>query len=119
MGAEQRGIHLVHVVAPSEGSDRSFDVFTYLYGWNRARFDNPQDLSDVSKAEFFLGPLFTPDRVTVDNTGGTRIGFVTTIHVPALCLCRITFKDGHVAVVSRYLDLESGKIGMAVTAPRR
>lgn len=32
MGADQRGVHLVHVVAPSEGSNRNFDVFAYLYG---------------------------------------------------------------------------------------
>lgn len=118
MGADQRGVHLVHVVAPTEGSDRNFDVFTYLYGWKRKRFNLPEDMSDISRAEFFLGPLFSPDRVTVANTGGTRIGFATTIHAPALCLCKITFKDGQEAVVSRYLDLESGDMRMSAPAPR-
>lgn len=118
MGADQRGIHLVHVVAPSDQPGQEYDALAYLYGWGRNRFKLPDDLSDVAHAEFFLGPLFTPDRVTVKNEGARRIGFTTTIHAPALCLCKITFADGHVAVVSRYLDFESGEIAKALTGGR-
>lgn len=110
MGETQRGVHLVHIVAPSEEPGQLYDVFAYLHGWNRARFDLPDDLRDVQRAEFYVGPLFNPSGVTVENQGGGRIGFVTAAHAPALCLCRVTFQDGHQVVLSRYLDFEAGEL---------
>lgn len=115
MGAEQRGVHLVHVVAPSDRQGERYEIFAYLHGWGRERFDLPGDLSDVARAEFFLGPLFTPSHVTVENDRGSRLGFVTTAHAPALCLCKLTFRDGHETVVSRYLDFEAGDLARAAT----
>lgn len=116
MGRNQRGVHLVHVVAPSEQPGQAYDVFTYLHGWKRERFRNPSNLWDVTKAEFFLGPQFDPDSITVENKhDGKPIGFVTSANAPVLCLCRVTFDDGHEVVLSRYLDFESGKLAVKAT----
>lgn len=117
-GADQRGVHLVHVVAPSDRPGQRYDVFAYLHGWGRGRFHLPDDLSDVVQAEFFLGPLFNPSSVIVTNDGGGRIGFVTSAHAPALCLCKVTFSDGHEVVVQRYLDFEAGDMAQAAARSR-
>lgn len=68
-GAQQRGVHLVHVVAPSDRPGQKYDIYAYLHGWGRTRFQLPEDLSDVVSAEFFVGPLFTPSTVKVQNKG--------------------------------------------------
>lgn len=117
LGEGQRGVHLVHVTAPSEQAGQRYDLFAYLYGWNRSRFGLPDDLSDIDRAEFYIGPLFNPSSVTVENHGRARIGFITAAHAPALCLCRITFTDGHQVVVSRYLDFEAGDLALDAARP--
>jgi len=117
IGADQRGVHLVHVVAPSDEPGQRYDIFAYLHGWGRDRFELPANLADVVRAEFFLGPKFNPSSVTVENHGDGRIGFVTSAHAPALCLCKVTFSDGHEATLSRYLDFESGDLAQAASAP--
>lgn len=110
LGREQRGLHLVHVVAPSNQEGQRYEVAAYLSGWKRSRFGDPDDLSDVTRAEFALGPLFSPSGVTVPNKGDGHIGIVTAMHAPALCLCRVTFTDGSAIELSRYLDFESGDL---------
>ncbi|MFD4420253.1 pYEATS domain-containing protein [Agromyces sp. NPDC058484] len=117
LGKDQRGVHLVHVVAPSDKPGQRYDIYAYLYGWGRGRFGNPEDLSDVVRAEFFLGPEFNPSGVAVENDGSGRMGFSTSAHAPAICLCKVTFNDGHEALLSRYLDFASADLALEAIAP--
>lgn len=106
-----RGLHLVHVVAPSRRGDDWLDVFVFLKGHKRPDQGLPADLSDVTKAEFYLGPYWGDKIFQVDNLGvGKRIGLQTEAYGPALCLCRVHFKTGEPVVLSRYLDFEMADI---------
>lgn len=108
MGRTQRGVHLAHTLAPSSKPGQAFDLYVYLVGWGRDRFEKPNDLSDVTSAEFYLGPAWN-DRVVTVSGGQSKVGFRTSAYAPALCICRVTFSDGATAILSRYLDFEMGR----------
>ncbi|MEW1951961.1 pYEATS domain-containing protein [Terrabacter sp. NPDC080008] len=108
VAARQRGVHIAHTVAPSNKRGQEFDLYVYLVGWRRDRFGNPNDLSDIAFAEFYMGPAWGDTVIRVEGRK-SKIGFRTASHAPALCLCRVTFTDGYQAVMSRYLDFEMGK----------
>ena len=104
---ESRGLHLVHVIGPSDRGPEWFDVFVYLVGHKRAEFDLPADMADVAMAEFFLGRYWGNTIYPVENNrDGKRIGLSTSAYGPTLCVCRVHFVDGHTAVLTRYLDFE-------------
>lgn len=108
MGAAQRGVHIAHTVAPSITPGLGYDIYAYLVGWGRRRFGLPNDLSDVVRAEFYLGPAWDDEIMQVERRRG-KIGIRTTADVPALCIARIEFEDGKTAILSRYLDFEMGE----------
>lgn len=108
IGRQQRGVHLAHTLAPSDAPGQIYDLYVYLVGWARDRFDLPNDLTDIARAEFYLGPAWRDEIILAESNGG-RIGFRTSAYAPALCLCRVTFKDGHTTLVTRYLDFEMGQ----------
>jgi hypothetical protein len=44
---------------------------------------------------------------TVQNAhDGKRIGLATSAYGPTLCVCRVHFRDGQMAILSRYPDFE-------------
>jgi len=101
-----REVYLVHVLGPSKKAGQKFDIFVYL-----AKHLS-DDLSDISFAEFFLGRYWGNKIFRVDNTGGP-IGISTSAYGPVLCTCRVVFKDGHEAMLNRYIDFEMTSIGNA------
>jgi hypothetical protein len=94
-----REVYLVHVLEPSTKAGQKFDIFVYL---TKHRSD---DLSDISFAEFFLGRYWGNKIFRVDYSGGP-IGISTSAYGPVLCTCRVVFKDGHEAMLNRYIDFE-------------
>jgi hypothetical protein len=110
VGRSQRGVHLVHIATPSEDPDQECDLFVFLTGWRRSAYGLPDDLSDVSTADFHLGPNFHPSGTTITYRHGSVLGFVTSAWGPVICVCRVTFTDGEQVVLTRYLDFESAEL---------
>ncbi|MGY4644728.1 hypothetical protein [Cellulomonas sp. URHB0016] len=104
-----RRVFLAHVITPSTAPGQKFEVYVYLVGHQRGRHGLPEDLSDVVRAEFDLGAKW--GRVfDVPIRPGAQIGMRTHAYGPAVCLCRVTFGDGHRAVLDRRLDFEMGGV---------
>jgi hypothetical protein len=80
----------------------------FLVGHKRAEHGLPDDLSDIVKAEFFLGRSWGNKIFEVMKPPNVEkpIGLATSAYGPTLCVCRVHFRDGHTAVLSRYLDFE-------------
>ncbi|MEE1785214.1 hypothetical protein PUR71_20205 [Streptomyces sp. SP17BM10] len=96
-----RNIHLVHVISPSKVPGQRFDIFAYLVP------SRGGDLSDVVRAQFFLGQYWGNKIFDVPNEGaGKPIGFSTSAYGTPLCVCRVFFRDGGSAILSRLLDFE-------------
>ncbi|GGZ69989.1 hypothetical protein GCM10010344_41210 [Streptomyces bluensis] len=96
-------IHLVHVISPSTRPGQRFDLFIYLKAAMKG------DLADVKQAQFFLGRHWGNKVFASSNQDGL-IGFSTSAWGSTLCVCRIVFKDGSHAVLSRYLDFEMAPV---------
>jgi hypothetical protein len=103
-----RDIFLAHVISPTSKTGQKFDVSIYLVRHDSKTF--PLDFSDVSLAEFFLGP-FWGNKVfpAVKNDG--FIGISTSAYGTFLCVCRVTFTDGYCTDVYRYIDFEAQRTG--------
>jgi len=90
-----RSLHLVHVIKPSaERGPGWFEIFAFLVGHRRQRDGHPPDLSDVVRAEFFLGRHWGNRIIEAEIRPGRPIGLATSAYGPTLCLCRVTFADG-------------------------
>jgi hypothetical protein len=105
---DHRRLFLTHVIRPSMKSGQRFDVFIYLI---RHRSD---DVSDVRVAEFFLGPSWE-NRVFPAVRENGFIGISTSAFGTFLCICRVTFTDGHHTYLERYIDFETQRTGGAST----
>jgi hypothetical protein len=102
-----RNVFLAHVLSPSDVKGQKYEIYTFLVGHRRAKQGYPEDLSDVVKAEFYLGGGWGRRVFEIVRRPGRDIGLRTHAYGPVLCLCRIHFEDGHTAVVDRYLDFET------------
>lgn len=98
-----RNIHLAHVISPSQVPGQRFDIFTYLVTGSGG------NLEEVERAQFFLGRYWGNRIFDVPNQG-TRIGFATSAYGPALCVCRVIFRDGSETVLERFLDFEMASV---------
>ena len=105
---ESRNVYLAHIIKPSAIPGQRYDVYVFLVGAKDA------DLSQVERAQFFLGRHWGNRIFDVPNRDGA-IGLSTSAYGPVLCVCRIRFQDGHEAMVSRYLDFEMGPFLSAPT----
>ncbi|MFE7504172.1 pYEATS domain-containing protein [Promicromonospora sp. NPDC057488] len=110
LGRTQRGVHIVHIAAPSMSRDGWYDVLVYLSGYNRSSFGVPDDLSDIKAATFQMGPKFSPSTAKILNRGKKRIGFKTSAYGPFLCVCRVKFVDKTEVTISRYIDFEAARL---------
>jgi hypothetical protein len=114
IGKSQRGVHLAHVVLPTDEPGQKFELLVYLVpGAEReSRYGKPDDLGDVALAEFFLGHMWGNKVTPVRWTPGRRyLGIRTTAYAPAICLCRVTFTgSGETVLLSRFLDFEMGRL---------
>jgi prokaryotic YEATS domain len=100
---QARGVFLVHVIRPSREPGQSYDIFVYL------KRHKSSDFTDVSFAEFFFGHYWGNEVFREERRDGL-IGISTSAYGPFLCTCRVTFKDGHVADLHRYVDFEMGRM---------
>jgi hypothetical protein len=110
-----RGTSSWHTLRPSSKKGQLFDIAIYLVPH---RSNDPRhrrdDLSDVTKAEFFLGQYWG-NRVIPATAGAQYIGITTSAYGPFLCICRVRFRDGGTAVLSRYIDFEMSAGGPGQT----
>jgi len=97
-----RGVFLAHVIEPSCRTGQKYDVFVFLVRHGDAGF------ADVTKVEFFFGRKWGNRVFPADLTHGL-IGVATSAYGPFLCLCRVTFADGGLAELHRYIDFEMGR----------
>lgn len=105
MKTETRDVFLVHVISPTnefEGPYRWYDVYIYL---TRTQSNN---VSDVIRAEFFLGKWWEGDKAYVVENTGDRVGLATSAYGPTLCVCRVTFDDQSQVYLERMIDFEMG-----------
>jgi hypothetical protein len=99
-----RGIFLTHVIEPSKKPDQLFDVYIYLIRHGSDR------LKDVTLAEFFLGRYWNNQVFPAVEENGF-IGISTAAYGTFLCVCKVTFNDGHQIYLDRYIDFESQRHG--------
>lgn len=107
---ESRNLFLTHQLQPSKDPEQLYDIAIYLIPH---RSNDPQhfrdDLSDVQKAEFFLGRYFGNKVFRIKNDGGA-IGIIASAYGPFVCTCCVTFVDGKKTLISRYIDFEMGSL---------
>lgn len=102
-----RDMVLVHALQPSTKRNQKFDVFIYLRRRNRNDYD------DIKTAEFFFGRHWG-NKIFTGERSGEYIGVRTSAYGPFLCLCKVTFTDGEVAMLYRYIDFEMGEAVVAL-----
>jgi len=61
------------------------------------------------KADFFFGHMWG-SQIFEAGIRGNRIGVSTSAWGPFLATCRVTFDDGRVLDIQRYIDFEMGRI---------
>lgn len=103
-----KDVFLVHAISPSTDGgfkygQAAYDIFIYLKG------HKGRSLDDIDYAEFFLGHYWRNEVYRETQRSGS-IGIRTSAYGPFLCVCRISFSDGHKALVSRYIDFEMGSL---------
>jgi hypothetical protein len=104
----RRFTELVHTLEPSDDPGQVFDIMLYLYRHRPDNAGSPFGLTDVAKAEFYLGPAWNDKVFTCHNDGsGGYIGIKVSAYGTFMCLCRVTFTDGETVVLDRYIDFES------------
>ena len=100
---KHRGVFLAHLIEPSAHSGQVYDIFIFLIRHKSRDFD------DVAKAEFFFGHMWGNQIFDADMEG-ELIGVSTSAWGPFLCTCRVTFTDGEVLNLYRYIDFEMGRV---------
>lgn len=105
---DHRNLFLTHIIRPSSKPGQTFDVFIYLIRHNSS------DLSDIQLAEFFLGSYWGNKVFPAVESNGF-IGIATSAYGTFLCTCRVTFTDGTVLYLERYIDFEAQRTGGAGT----
>ena len=98
-----RGVFLAHVLEPSSAAGQQYDIFIFLVRHKSEEF------GDIENAEFFFGHYWG-NQVFREEPKDGLIGISTSAYGPFLCTCRITFRDGHVALIHRYIDFEMGRV---------
>jgi hypothetical protein len=100
---------VVHVITPTSTPSpvlgkRVFHVAVYV----KRHFSD--DLSDIAKAEFFLGKWWG-NKVVEEHVRDGVIGIQLSAYGEVLCICRLTLKgNGEQLLLSRYIDFEMGKL---------
>ena len=104
----RRFTELVHVIEPSNDPNQEYDVLLYLYRHRPNDEGSPFGLTDVTKAEFYLGAAWKHRVFTCNNINGNDyIGIKVSAYGTFMCLCRVTFSDGETVTLDRYIDFES------------
>lgn len=99
---KNRGIFLTHALEPSSTKGQDWDIFIYLMRHKST------DLSDVEKAEFYLGSHWG-NKIFEEINKGKTLGIATSAYGTFLCCCLVTFRDGYKVYLDRYIDFEMGE----------
>jgi hypothetical protein len=102
-----RGIFLVHKLAPSKHPKQLYDIILYLIPHKDAT------LASVQKVEYYFGKhwdnrIFT----SIDRASGFKVS--TSAYGPFVCTAMIYFTDGKDAIIWRYVDFEAGALGSGI-----
>jgi len=100
---KSRKLFLVHVIKPSKHDGQQYDIFIYLYR------HKSNDFSDISQADFFLGPYWG-NQIFTRKVKNSKIGLSTSAFGSFLCICKVSFTDGSEVILDRYIDFEMGKL---------
>lgn len=105
--SSKRFVFLAHVITPCKSAGRSnyYDVFIYLVGHRREGGGGRENLDDVLETKFYFGPHWG-DKVFDGSRVNGRIGVKTSAYGSFLCVCHVTFIDGDVVTLYRYVDFE-------------
>jgi hypothetical protein len=104
-----QGIFLAHILTPSDRDPDGYHVYIYLIKHRRNDVSGPHDLSDVVRAELFLGHMWG-NRIFEELPKNGLVGMSTSAYAPFLCVCHVHLKDGSVLKLSRYVDFEMGNM---------
>ena len=102
-----RGIFIAHYLKPTKIPGQFYDISIYLIR-HRGYESSQNQFEDVSHAEFFLG-RYWGNKVFRESEKGGHIGMETSAYGAFLCLCKVTFTDGEVVEMHRYIDFEMGR----------
>jgi hypothetical protein len=99
-----RGIFLVHKLAPSKKPNQLYDILIYLVPHRDAT------LACVQKVEYYFGRHWGK-RIfaSIDRSSGFSIA--TSAFGPFVCTAELHFTDGSTTTIWRYIDFEMGAIG--------
>jgi hypothetical protein len=103
-----RGIFLVHKLAPSKNPKQLYDILLYLIPHKDAT------LAPVQKVEYYFGRYGWKNRIftSIDRASGFKIS--TSAYGPFVCTAKIYFTDSKDAMIWRYVDFEAGALGSGI-----
>jgi hypothetical protein len=97
---------LVHRIAPSTKQGQLYDILLYCV----PHPNSDATLIKVKRVEYYFGKSWGRKIFTsIDRARGFAVS--TSAYGPFVCTAEIHFVDGHVAMVSRYIDFEMGSLG--------
>lgn len=103
-----RHLMLVHRIKPSTVPGQKFDISVFLSRKVR-KGKQAAEFQEVEYVEYYFGEYFGRkphgDVYTVKNSEN-GFAMTTSSYGGAICVATIRFKDGHVAIVSRFIDFE-------------
>ena len=99
-----RGIFLVHRLAPSQKLSQLYDILIYLVPHRDAT------LACVQKVDYYFGRHWNK-RIFTSIDRATGFSVATSAHGPFVCTAELYFTDGSTAMVWRYIDFEMGVVG--------
>jgi len=105
---ENKGIFIAHVLKPCEVDGQAYEIFIYLIKHQRNDEAGPHDLSEVQKAEFYLGHMWG-HRIFEEHPKNGTVGMKTAAYAPFLCVCHVHLKDGTIVKLNKYIDFEMGE----------
>ena len=101
--AVQRGIMLVHKIFKSLQDGQTYDILIYIIPHQGS------NLIQVTKVEYFFGKMWHNHIFSAtDRSNGFAIA--TCAYGPFLCSAKVSFNDGTIQTIFRYIDFEMGDV---------
>ena len=111
MYQSRRGLYLSHFLTPSRHRGQKYDISILVrrHVSSRSGRFGRADISDVAKAEFFLGQAWG-NHIFEETPREGLLGLRTAAYGPFLCVCKVTFTGGEEVLLDRYIDFEMGPL---------
>ena len=107
-----RLVMLVHRIAPSEQAGQLYDILLYVI----PHPGSDATLVGVKRVAYYFGKSWGQNIFTSEDRA-RGFAVATSAYGPFMCTAEIQFSDGHVAMVSRYVDFEMGAVGSQPEPP--